>query len=221
MAVIKFSPLVIDVRNSVGDTVYSAWKGVHYIRSRVVPANPRTADQVKQREIMTSGVTNWQSLGSTLQDAWNTWASEYSISGFNAFVARNVATAIPNGDGTAARMEVACTLPPALMRATAGGPEVQDFAATTGTTTGQIKVEWDNSGWFSTDKLHIAAWAEDGITYYQAPAFGPHAADMDTGTYVITGLEANKPYTVAAIAWRESEDAWSVPYGAKNVTAAV
>jgi len=220
MAVIKLSPLIVDIRNSVADTTYSAWKGRNYIRSRVTPANPKTTGQVKQRAIMAAAVTNWQALHADLVAAWNSWAADYSISGFNAFTARNTATATPNGDGTAARMQISCSYYPGLMRPTAGGPELADFTAETGSSTGEIDVSWSATGWTANDKVYVAAWNQESVVYYQAPDYGPQPTAADTGTVTISGLTAGDHYTIAAIAWDESEDAWSVVYGGKMIAAA-
>lgn len=70
--------------------VYSGWKGIDDVRSYVVPANPRTADQQTQRSYFTDGVDLWHSTGLVADDvtAWNRAAanSPKPQSGFNLFV---------------------------------------------------------------------------------------------------------------------------------------
>ena len=90
MATVIYSPLVSDIRNKIGDVVFSKWKGRGYVRRRVVPANPQTTLQTEIREAMALTVASWQSLNQTQEDYWNAAAAERSISPYNEFVRRNV-----------------------------------------------------------------------------------------------------------------------------------
>lgn len=75
--------------------VYSGWKGIDDVRSYVVPANPRSADQQTQRGYFTDGVDLWHDVGLDEDDvtAWNRAAANAPRpqSGFNAFVASVIA----------------------------------------------------------------------------------------------------------------------------------
>lgn len=44
--------LALSARGTIADTLtYSAWKGIDYVRQRVIPANPQTADQSLTRDV--------------------------------------------------------------------------------------------------------------------------------------------------------------------------
>jgi len=90
MAKVLYSAIVSDIRNSVGDIVFSAWKGRGYVRRRVTPANPNTTAQQAQRSAMTRTVAAWQSLVLAIQSAWGRYAAGKSISGFNGWTSANV-----------------------------------------------------------------------------------------------------------------------------------
>lgn len=90
MATIIYSPLVSDIRNKIGDIVFSKWKGRGYVRRRVVPANPKSALQIEIREAMALTVASWQSLSPTQESYWAAAGAERSISPYNAFVKANV-----------------------------------------------------------------------------------------------------------------------------------
>jgi len=98
MARITFSPLITDARGKVGDTVFSKWKGINYIRTRVTPANPNTAAQQNTRDKMAQAVSVWQYLDSAVKAAWNRYGATLGISGFNAFTKKNLPNLISNND---------------------------------------------------------------------------------------------------------------------------
>ena len=81
--------LSLDARGTLADTLTgSFWRGVNYIRTRVVPHNPKTAKQVGVRTVLTDGVSKWR-FGSVTQlnkNFWNTYAKGLSESGFNRYV---------------------------------------------------------------------------------------------------------------------------------------
>ncbi|MBA7482587.1 hypothetical protein ES707_18079 [subsurface metagenome] len=70
--------------------VYMTWKGIADVRSYVIPANPKTADQQQQRGYFTAAIDAWHVDGYTEDDvkAWNLYAlaQKVAASGFNMFV---------------------------------------------------------------------------------------------------------------------------------------
>ena len=83
------SVVFTDIRNKLGDSVvFSSWKGRGYMRSYVIPANPRTNKQLAHRAVLKELVKRWQEVINTTdkKSAWNAEALPYLISGFNLFV---------------------------------------------------------------------------------------------------------------------------------------
>lgn len=70
--------------------VYFTWKGIDVVRSWVIPANPKSADQTTQRGYWTSAVAEWHAAGYTAGDrtAWNMLASVATkvMTGFNRMI---------------------------------------------------------------------------------------------------------------------------------------
>lgn len=89
MAKISLSPLVVDIRNKVADMVFSKWRGINYVRSRVTPSNPNSDDQKAVRNSMARCVNMFQSLPQKFKNAWKYVASGKSYSGYNLFTATN------------------------------------------------------------------------------------------------------------------------------------
>lgn len=64
------------------------WKGLDVMREYVIPTNPRTADQVTQRNLFTAMVFSWRNyfVNAAMRAAWNVLATILPdpMSGFNA-----------------------------------------------------------------------------------------------------------------------------------------
>jgi hypothetical protein len=86
----------VTASGTIGDAiVYTNWKGLPYVRCRVIPANPRTDDQVSIRNTLTAGVSSWQDEASVPADAkatWDLYASGTGMSGFNRYIKRFIET---------------------------------------------------------------------------------------------------------------------------------
>lgn len=81
----------LDARNSVGKAiVYSYWRGIQYVRGRVIPANPNTALQQAIRLLITHASQAWRNndspIDSAYKTAYNTFAAGKPFSGFNAYI---------------------------------------------------------------------------------------------------------------------------------------
>lgn len=74
--------------------VYFPWKGINCAREYVVPANPRSAAQIIQRNILKAAVTEWHAVVYTALDlvGWNRLAGTLAdtMSGFNAMIRTHV-----------------------------------------------------------------------------------------------------------------------------------
>jgi hypothetical protein len=66
----------------------SFWRGINYIRVRVVPHNPKSTAQTAIRATLTDGVSKWRfgSISQVNKNYWNTYAAGLGESGFNRFM---------------------------------------------------------------------------------------------------------------------------------------
>jgi hypothetical protein len=75
---------------TIGDVItYSSWKGLAYVRSRVIPANPQTDDQTSIRDTLTAGVSTYRDAAQVPEASKNSWdyyASGTGMSGFNRYI---------------------------------------------------------------------------------------------------------------------------------------
>lgn len=78
MAKIKFGMMMTDARGKLGGQVFSKNRGGAYVRTKVTPSNPQTADQVAQRALLASASQSWRGLTEPERESWNGAVSNFS-----------------------------------------------------------------------------------------------------------------------------------------------
>jgi hypothetical protein len=77
--------LSIDASGTLAKSmVFSKWKGRHYVRSHVSPAQPRSGPQVGMRAMFKFLSKAWKLLTSANQTSWDVLAKQLNVSPFNA-----------------------------------------------------------------------------------------------------------------------------------------
>ena len=106
MAKVTGPLLSLDASGTVASTmVFSRWKGINYVRQRVIPTYSNTFKQIAVRGVITDASQAWKAgstvgtvvLNATYKAAFNTAASGMAMSGFDLFIKNCVAI---NYDGT-------------------------------------------------------------------------------------------------------------------------
>lgn len=81
--------LSLDARGTLANTMTgSFWRGINYIRERIVPHNPKSTAQTAVRGVLTDGVSKWRFglISRVHKNWWNTYAKGLGESGFNRFM---------------------------------------------------------------------------------------------------------------------------------------
>lgn len=90
MAKVQGPLMSLDASGTVANTaVFSKWKGRNYVRTRVVPANPKSAAQTGVRSTHAGLVKAFQANRTTINTNFATLAKQNSVSAFNAFIGFN------------------------------------------------------------------------------------------------------------------------------------
>ncbi len=145
MASVIFSPIISQIRGKTAEVVFSAWKGIAYIRRRVTPANPRTVAQTAQRDIMRRWVSRWHDLEEQIKDECKRLIKGLPLSGFNAFIGRNVEDSAKAVDER-------------IMPLNAEVNAIATFEALTGSLDpGDIEVSWTLGEAAANDKIYFLA----------------------------------------------------------------
>jgi len=120
--------LSMDASGTIANAAtFSKWKGRNYVRSRVIPHNPKTAGQTGVRAMFKFLAVNWKYIAAGTQELWTPLAKALVISEFNAFVRGNQTRwrnfKAPSKDPTAAAAHTAGVLN--AWSATAGVRQIQ------------------------------------------------------------------------------------------------
>ncbi|MCJ7753195.1 MAG: hypothetical protein MUP13_01380 [Thermoanaerobaculales bacterium] len=82
--------LSMEASGSLGGVmVFSKWKGRPYVRSLVVPSNPKSGGQVGMRAMFSFLAKSWATLTAPNQATWEDRAEQLVVSEFNAFMSYN------------------------------------------------------------------------------------------------------------------------------------
>ncbi|MDI6867958.1 MAG: hypothetical protein QMD88_00030 [Coprothermobacterota bacterium] len=87
-----YAPLMsIDASGTYANQLtYAKWKGIRYVRNHVIPANPRTTNQMAIRDAFTTAVAQWHQEDAQTKAAWTAAAQAVGrpMSAFNLYVGR-------------------------------------------------------------------------------------------------------------------------------------
>jgi hypothetical protein len=110
-----------------GSIVFSKWKGRNYVRSLVIPSNPKSVSQISVRAMMRFLSQYWTLLTAGNKATWQDRADSMVVSTFNAYVSANMSRwrhfKGPSAEDPAAETGVAPAAP--TTTASAGVREVQ------------------------------------------------------------------------------------------------
>lgn len=91
MAKVTGPLLSINAKGTIASTqTYASWRGINYVRQRVIPANPRTTKQQSIRNIFANMGMLWLYAPQLLKDPWEAYAVGKPQTGRNRFIGTNV-----------------------------------------------------------------------------------------------------------------------------------
>lgn len=112
--------LSLDASGSLGGAmVFSKWKGRNYVRTLVIPANPKSGPQTGLRSMFKFLSQNWAALTAGNKATWLTAATAAAVSAFNRYVQYNQLRARNFLGPTAAYPEALVSTSPTAPTATA------------------------------------------------------------------------------------------------------
>lgn len=186
-----------------GAMTFSKWKGVGYVRQRVIPANPNSTAQQLTRGVFRNASNIWKGGSSLFTAPWDRFAVGQPLTGRNAMMRDFVGRL--RGDADLADMIFAPS-------AKGGTPlDSIDTAAGSGQITITPLAPSPPTGWTLTSIIGAAIVDQDPetMTDYQVTVVEELAP---VTTIVLTGLEASTLYRVAAWPKWEKPDG-SIAYG--------
>ncbi|MFH0976970.1 MAG: hypothetical protein V1874_14400 [Spirochaetota bacterium] len=91
MAKVRLSTLVADVRNRLGNVVFSKWKDTNYVWEYTSYSRGNSEKQAEVRNCFALLVSVWKSMGQVMHSSWNEYSKNMNMTGFNAFIKTNSA----------------------------------------------------------------------------------------------------------------------------------
>ena len=180
MPVVQGPLFSLTARNALGKAiVYSAWKGIQYVRTRVVPNNPQTASQTAVREVWKTLNSMWNRMPSIGRAPWTADAAGQKYTDRNKFLGTN--TPLLQGDANITDLETTpgdgSALAPLTAISADGGAQVLNITLTQPATP---------AGW-----THVSS---DAIAVLQGD---PNPAIVRTP---IAGQDVAAPFTLVPVA---------------------
>lgn len=91
MAKITAPLLSFGARGTVGKVMtFADWRGVPYVRKHVIPANPRSTEQVVTRDTFANYNTRWKQGGPLMRAPWERFAVGQKLVGRNSYMGKNL-----------------------------------------------------------------------------------------------------------------------------------
>ena len=196
MAKVVFSALLSSASGKIGDVVMSRWKGIHYVRRRVIPANPQTGDQCLQRYVLKSALLMWQGVKSWAKDPWTLAVTGYAWSGYNRFMDLCMHALEPQFTAGGVGVDPTWSTPAVTVMTpyNAAYAELIDVQAGVGGAN-KITITWTARGGVAADnKVIPCVRLDEGTTWTVASPVLESAATVD-----ITGLSDASEYECALV----------------------
>lgn len=191
--------LSLDASGTIADTLtFSRWRGIGYVRQRVIPSNPQSVAQTQTRSVFTWASNMWRTAPSLARAPWTRFAAGQALTDRNAFIGRQTAfmrgdTALDNFVGSPGAK---------------GGISATSIALTPGSN--QITVDFTNptppTGWTLVSAIAVALNDQDPQTELD-DTWVAGEDDTTQNQVVLSGLTASELYWVSA--WLE----WQKPDG--------
>jgi len=86
MAVVKLNPCYDSINGRIDSLVFYSYYNKTFCRKHVIPYNPRTENQQKNRTIFKDAVKSWQKLSKFEKNLWN--VRSQGASGYNYYISR-------------------------------------------------------------------------------------------------------------------------------------
>lgn len=207
MAKITGPLMSLSASGTIADTLtFSSWKGIPYARTRVIPANPQSAEQTNTREVFRWLFSLYKFMPTIAREPWLAAAVGVALTPINMLLSKNIAPmrlAIDLGDFVASPGN-AGGIPPAAAVVTPGS----------GSLSVAVTAPTAPAGWTITAAQGIALLDQDP---HDVLAASPVAVEDLTSPYTLafTGLTHGDLYQLGI--WLK----WLTPGGIAAYSTAI
>jgi len=181
MARLKLNFVLSDLRDRVGNVVFSKWKGVNYLKEYTPHPVSNSPGQMQVRSNFSRLVAAWRPLAPALRRTWDAAAHGLDMTGYNLFIGEN-SKHLDKGE------------PIEISRASRGEP-LTGFTVTPRTPGEGLQVAFAYPA--SATGLHLLLGVQkvDSNNALSPVAFTDHGADA-VSPITVSSLEAGATYVV-------------------------
>jgi len=86
VAIVKLNPCYESISGRIDSLVFYSYNNITFCRKHVIPYNPRTEIQQKNRNLFKDAVKSWQRLSRFEKNNWN--VRSLGASGYNYYISR-------------------------------------------------------------------------------------------------------------------------------------
>jgi len=175
---------------TIADTLtFAKWKGIQYVRTRVIPANPRSAAQTAIRNIFSTLNEMWKRMPTGARRPFEYSARGRPFTDRNKHIGENVQALDGEGDLDELVMSVSTgpAVPPATIASADAGGQTIDVTLTPPTIPTGCSLEWMEAA------AVLDGDPEDLIvreTFWDQDDVAPYVINLDVGvagTYQVAG----------------------------------
>lgn len=156
-----------------GALTFSSWRGIQYVRTRVIPANPNTSGQQEVRGCFTTLTEMWKRMPAGARVPWEYAARGQALTARNKHIQLNVPAlqGDANLDHLVMSVATGAAVPPATITPADAGGQILTIACTAPTVPAGYTLEWMNmaavlDGDPSPAIIRTTFWDEDDSAPY-------------------------------------------------------
>lgn len=101
MATITLQPIISSISGRLGNLVFFSRYGKQYVRSYVIPGNPKSISQQRNRSSFANAVKSWQSLAPEEKEEWCSLAQGKGSTGYHYYLSMYMKGEAQGGAGSA------------------------------------------------------------------------------------------------------------------------
>lgn len=207
---VQWSPLISQASGAAGPIVASRWRGIDYVRERIIPANPKSDDQKAIRGELTRCIAWWHDLEEQVQDNLDLLCLGLAYSGVNAFTKRNLDDL--HSWLVTIKQPVPPEVPPRIMPLNAITNPISTLVAAAGAATKEIDLTWSQAEAAPADTLYILAGEVAGDEEFPANLFlqEKEASAASLEALTLTMPKATQWYFIAVLVEHEADSSFSI-----------
>ena len=197
MALITYSPIISHITGSAGHATFSSRGGRPVATAKARPRDPRTADQLIQRDILLASIEGWRQLDTVAKVRWYQLGYDSDITYHNLYTRYNTSKQPPYGTGTKSRLRYLSPVYPVLIQPTEGANQLTNLTAQAyAPIPGAILISWTGAGWPFQAQVWCESYGWPDAVRHTTAKYGHQATLAWFGQLLMFTTRPGKPHLI-------------------------